>query len=76
MGVLFGFIFGCMDMEDVVLKYFRNKFIKEEYYCLPIGIICGAITGLVVTIIDNNVKLHLTNIYYRNQMTRQNHFRF
>jgi len=57
MGVLFGLIFGCMDMEDVVLKYFKNRLIKEEHFCLPIGIICGGIIGLVIACIDNNVKL-------------------
>ena len=65
MGVLFGLVFGMMDMEDVVLTYFRNRFIKEEYYCLPIGIVCGAIIGLVVIIIDNNVFIILLTLFIK-----------
>ena len=55
MGLLFGTIFGLMDMEDASLKYLKDMFIREENYCLPIGIVCGGISGLVTTLVDNNV---------------------
>jgi len=73
MGVFYGFIFGMMDMEDVNLRLFKNRFIKEEYYCLPIGIVCGAIIGLAVVCLDNNVSLKKIN-NYRSQLKSTKHF--
>jgi hypothetical protein len=54
MGLLFGTIFGIMDMEEVSFKYLRDMLIKEENYCIPIGIICGGMMGLFCSMIDNN----------------------
>jgi len=59
MGLLFGTIFGLMDMEDVSFHYLKVMLMKEENYCLPIGIVCGGISGLITTLVDNNVKLFI-----------------
>jgi hypothetical protein len=56
MGFLFGLIFGIMDMEDQSIRYIRDMLIKDEMYCLPIGVVCGAMMGLFATLIDNNVS--------------------
>lgn len=56
MGLFFGTVFGLMDMEDVSLRYLKDMLMKEENYCLPIGIICGGISGLITTLVDNNVN--------------------
>ena len=56
MGLLFGTIFGLMDMEDVSFQHLKGMLMKEENYCLPIGIVCGGIAGLITTLVDNNVK--------------------
>jgi hypothetical protein len=57
MGLAFGSIFGIMDMEDVSIRYIKDMLMKEENYCLPIGIICGGICGLISTMVDNNVSI-------------------
>jgi hypothetical protein len=54
MGLLFGTIFGIMDMEEVTFKYLRDMLLKEENYCIPIGVICGGMMGLFCSMIDNN----------------------
>jgi hypothetical protein len=54
MGLLFGTIFGIMDMEEVKFKYLRDMLLKEENYCIPIGVVCGAMMGLFCSTIDNN----------------------
>jgi len=56
MGLSFGTIFGLLDMEDVSFKNLKTMLMKEENYCLPIGILCGGISGLITTLVDNNVK--------------------
>ena len=55
MGLLFGMIFGIMDMEDVSGRFLKEYLIKEENYCIPIGVVLGAIGGLFVSATDNNV---------------------
>lgn len=54
MGLFFGTIFGAMDMEEVKFSYLREMLLKEENYCIPIGVICGAMMGLFVSMIENN----------------------
>jgi hypothetical protein len=54
MGLLFGTIFGIMDMEEVKFKYLRDMLLKEENYCIPIGVVCGGMMGLLCSMIDNN----------------------
>jgi hypothetical protein len=56
MGLLFGTIFGIEDIEDINFRQFRDKWMQEEFHCIPIGIICGAMSGLYASLIDNNVK--------------------
>jgi hypothetical protein len=49
-GILFGAIFGIVDIED----YGKNKFIlyialsKEIELCEPIGLVFGAFTGFMI----------------------------
>jgi hypothetical protein len=53
MGLVFGTIFGMMDLEEAPLRFIKSLLIKEENYSLPIGLICGGLAGLSVTIIDS-----------------------
>jgi len=57
MGLLFGLVFGIMDMEDVSARLIKDYLVKEENYCIPIGVVLGAIGGLFVSSTDNTVKL-------------------
>jgi hypothetical protein len=54
MGMAFGTIFGIMDMEEVQMRFIKQMLIKEENYCIPIGIICGGLSGLCASLISNN----------------------
>lgn len=45
MGGLFGFIFGCMDVEDAALYEIRISLMREERYCWPLGFVLGCIAG-------------------------------
>jgi hypothetical protein len=56
MGLLFGLIFGIMDIEDVSNRFIKKQLLREENYCLPIGLLLGAIAG-ILTIMTENVKL-------------------
>lgn len=55
MGMAFGLVFGIMDMEDVSAKLIKDYLMKEENYCIPIGVVLGAIGGLFVSSSDNSV---------------------
>ena len=57
MGMAFGMVFGIMDMEDVSAKMIKDYLMKEENYCIPIGVVLGAIGGLFVSTTDNSVKI-------------------
>lgn len=50
MGLLFGLIFGLMDVEDANKFFIKQALLKEENYCLPIGLLLGAIAGFVTSI--------------------------
>ena len=45
MGMLFGLIFGIMDLEDVAARQIKQYLMKEENYCIPIGLILSAIAS-------------------------------
>ena len=45
MGVVFGLIFGVMDIEDVNEYDIRYALMNEEHYCYPIGMVIGGICG-------------------------------
>ncbi len=45
LGVIYGLIFGIMDLEDLSRTYLKAAFIKEQNYCIPIGLGFGCITG-------------------------------
>lgn len=47
MGLLFGLIFGLLDVEDASIYHIKQALLKEENYCLPIGIVLGAIAGFL-----------------------------
>ena len=45
MGVMFGAVFGFMDVEDAVSYQIRMALLREEHYCYPIGAIMGGLAG-------------------------------
>eukprot|EP01067_Filipodium_phascolosomae_P006433 Filipodium_phascolosomae@DN4694_c0_g1_i1.p1 len=45
MGGIFGFIFGVMDVEDVVSYQVRLALMREEHFCYPIGAVIGGACG-------------------------------
>ena len=47
MGMIFGIIFGVMDIEDEANYQLKLSLMKEELYCYPIGAIIGFISGCV-----------------------------
>jgi len=47
MGAIYGFIFGSMDIEDANKFTVKMLLLKEEGYCFYIGIILGAVGGIV-----------------------------
>jgi hypothetical protein len=60
-----------MDMEDISKSYVKTAFVKEQNFCVPIGIGFGCITGYINEYIRNEVKykfilfyINLTFIFY------------
>ena len=53
MGLAFGTIFGIMDIEDAPMKFIKELLMREENYCIPIGVFCGAFAGLFASLLDN-----------------------
>ncbi|CAG9317561.1 unnamed protein product [Blepharisma stoltei] len=47
MGVIFGLIFGILDVEDQTAYQLRIALMKEQLYCYPIGAILGALSGVM-----------------------------
>merc|ERR1711953_518032 len=45
MGVVFGFTFGLLDVEDEQVYHIRVALMREEHYCLPMGVALGAASG-------------------------------
>merc|ERR1719343_1090933 len=45
MGVVFGFTFGFLDVEDEQVYHIRVALMREEHYCYPMGIALGALAG-------------------------------
>ena len=52
MGLLFGLIFGILDVEDAFGYHIKQELFKEENYCQPIGLVLGAIAGFLTAAID------------------------
>ena len=46
MGLLYGLIFGVMDVEDATMHRLAMLAMKDESYCYPIGIFIGFLAGL------------------------------
>ncbi len=59
MGLCFGMVFGIMDIEEASIRFLRDLLMKEENYCVPIGVICGAMSGMSASLIDNNVCIDI-----------------
>jgi len=55
LGVIYGLIFGIMDLEDLSRNYLKAAFVKEQNYCIPIGLGFGCITGYMNEYIRNEV---------------------
>lgn len=45
MGVVFGFTFGLLDVEDEQAYHIRVALMREEHFCYPMGIALGACAG-------------------------------
>lgn len=45
MGVVFGFTFGLLDVEDEQMYHIRVALMREEHYCYPMGVVLGALAG-------------------------------
>lgn len=43
MGCFYGILFGYLDLEDNIFK--NHSFLRQEYFCFPIGILMGGIGG-------------------------------
>lgn len=56
MGMLFGLIFGFMDVEDQDLYDFRLALINEESYCYPIGLVIGGVCGAANEYLNKDIK--------------------
>ena len=55
LGVIYGLIFGIMDIEDLSRHYLKAAFVREQNYCIPIGLGFGCITGYMNEYIRNEV---------------------
>jgi hypothetical protein len=53
LGIIYGLIFGIMDLEDLSKIYLKAAFIREQNYCIPIGLGFGCITGYMNEYIRN-----------------------
>jgi hypothetical protein len=51
--MIYGFIFGFMDIEDLDNKHILTKLIIEENYCVPIGGFFGLVSGLLTCLLGN-----------------------
>merc|ERR1712232_1094243 len=45
MGLVFGFTFGLLDVEDEQKYHIRVALMREEHFCYPMGILLGGIAG-------------------------------
>jgi len=45
MGVVFGFTFGLLDVEDEQVYHIRVALMREEHYCYPMGLVLGGLAG-------------------------------
>jgi hypothetical protein len=45
MGVIFGFTFGLLDVEDEQVYHIRVALMREEHYCYPMGLALGCAAG-------------------------------
>lgn len=54
-GLVYGLVFGLMDIEDDRWYNLQKDFFYEEWLCLPIGGILGVIGGFVNELLRNNV---------------------
>jgi len=45
MGVIFGFTFGLLDVEDEQAYHIRVALMREEHYCYPVGVALGSFSG-------------------------------
>ncbi|XXQ32029.1 DUF4203 domain-containing protein [Plasmodiophora brassicae] len=47
MGVVFGFVFGMLDVEDAHLANLRLAFMRDQSICYPIGAVLGGVAALI-----------------------------
>ena len=55
-GLIYGLVFSVMDIEDSTYGQLKNRFFYEIGFCMPIGIIGGALGGLGNEILRQNVS--------------------
>jgi len=57
LGIIYGLIFGIMDIEDLSNNYLKAAFVREQNYCIPIGLGFGCITGYMNEYIRCEVRI-------------------
>ena len=62
MGLLYGFIFGWMDIEDADQYTLELKLMKDENYCMHIGIFLGGLGGFINEFFRRDVTLIFSDI--------------
>ncbi len=55
-GAIYGLLFGSMDVEDADKYTSQIVLLKEEKYCLVIGVLLGAIGGMMNELTRRNVS--------------------
>lgn len=57
LGTIFAVIFSLIDFENVSNNYlFKLQFLKEQNYCVPIGLGFGCLTGYINEYMRSEVK--------------------
>lgn len=63
-GILYGVVFGLMDINQLSKGVTKMKFIKDQNFCFPIGIGFGCISGYINEYIrseDHSDYQHICN---------------
>jgi hypothetical protein len=57
LGVIYGLIFSIMGLDDLSNNYLNTRFIKEQNFCIPIGIGFGCVTGYTLEYIRSEYSI-------------------
>ncbi len=53
LGIIYGMIFSIIEIEEFSENNLKAAFIREQNFCIPIGLGFGCITGYVIEYIRN-----------------------